>query len=118
MKNNGEILWGSLNSENIVKLTEKNKFATHLLQRCLEMCENKQKPSVSEDLRKKVPPVTWPSRAAGQLKTTGQKVDLRFADTQFNWIEKFVEWSIRCRLCLKKLQVQSRQLQSSGCGKD
>ena len=53
MKNNGEILWGSHNSENIVKLTEKNKFATHLLQRCLEMCKNKQKPSVSEDFRQK-----------------------------------------------------------------
>ena len=36
-------------SEINVKLAEKNKYATHSVQRSLEMCENKQKPSVSED---------------------------------------------------------------------
>ena len=32
-----------------VKLAEKNNFAFHFVQRSLEMCANKQKPSVSED---------------------------------------------------------------------
>ena len=42
-----------------VKLAEKNKYATYSVQRSLEMCENKYKPSVSEDFRqKKVLPVT------------------------------------------------------------
>ena len=36
-----------------VKLAEKNKYATHSVQRSLEMCENKEKPSVSEDFRQK-----------------------------------------------------------------
>ena len=53
-------------SEINVKLAEKNKYATHSVQRSLEMCENKEKPSVSEDFRqkkfyqwrRKVPPVT------------------------------------------------------------
>ena len=38
-------------SEINVKLAEKNKYATHSVQRSLEMCENKEKPSVSEDFR-------------------------------------------------------------------
>ena len=33
-------------SEINVKLAEKNKYATHSVQRSLEMCENKEKPSV------------------------------------------------------------------------
>ena len=41
-------------SEINVKLAEKNKYATHSVQRCLEMCENKQKPSVSEGFRQKM----------------------------------------------------------------
>ena len=46
-------------SEINIKLAEKNKYATHSVQRSLEMCENKEKPSVSEDFRqKKVLPVT------------------------------------------------------------
>ena len=53
-------------SEINVKLAEKNKYATHSVQRSLEMCENKENPSVSEDFRqksstsdvRKVPPVT------------------------------------------------------------
>ena len=49
-------------SENNVELAEKNEFATRSVQRCLEMCENKQKPSVFEDFRqKKVLPVTQKS---------------------------------------------------------
>ena len=40
-------------SEINVKLAEKNKYATHSVQRSLEMCENKEKPSVSEDFRQK-----------------------------------------------------------------
>ena len=52
-------------SETNVRLAEKSEFATRSVQRCLEMCENKQKPSVSEDFRqkkfyqrcRKVPPV-------------------------------------------------------------
>ena len=36
-----------------IKLAEKNEFATRPVQICLEMGENKQKPSVSEDLRQK-----------------------------------------------------------------
>ena len=40
-------------SEINVKLGEKNKYATHSVQRSLEMCENKEKPSVSEDFRQK-----------------------------------------------------------------
>ena len=36
-----------------VKLAEKNKYATHSVQRSLEMCENMEKPSVSEDFRQK-----------------------------------------------------------------
>ena len=56
-------------SEINVKLAEKNKYATHSVQRSLEMCENKEKPGVSEDfrqkkfyqLRGKVPPVTQSS---------------------------------------------------------
>ena len=40
-------------SEINVKLAEKNKYATHSVQRSLEMCENKGKPSVSEDFRQK-----------------------------------------------------------------
>ena len=39
--------------ENNVELAEKNEFATRSVQRCLEMCENKQKPSVSEDFLQK-----------------------------------------------------------------
>ena len=40
-------------SEINVKLAEKNKYATHSVQRSLEMCENKEKPSASEDFRQK-----------------------------------------------------------------
>ena len=40
-------------SEINVKLAEKNKYATHSVQRSLEMCENKEKPSISEDFRQK-----------------------------------------------------------------
>ena len=40
-------------SEINVKFAEKNEFATRSVQRCLEICENKQKPSVSEDFRQK-----------------------------------------------------------------
>ena len=40
-------------SEINVKLAEKNKYATHSVQRSLEMCENKEKPNVSEDFRQK-----------------------------------------------------------------
>ena len=40
-------------SEINVKLAEKNKYTTHSVQRSLEMCENKEKPSVSEDFRQK-----------------------------------------------------------------
>ena len=40
-------------SEINVKLAEKNNYATHSVQRSLEMCENKEKPSVSEDFRQK-----------------------------------------------------------------
>ena len=40
-------------SEINVKLAEKNEFANRSVQRCLEMCENKQKPSVSKDFRQK-----------------------------------------------------------------
>ena len=40
-------------SEIKVKLAEKNKYATHSVQRSLEMCKNKEKPSVSEDFRQK-----------------------------------------------------------------
>ena len=40
-------------SEINVKLAEKNKYATHSVQRSLEMCENKEKPSISEDFDKK-----------------------------------------------------------------
>ena len=36
-----------------VKLAEKSKYVTHSVQRSLEMCENKEKPSVSEDFRQK-----------------------------------------------------------------
>ena len=32
-----------------VKLAEKNKYATHSVQRSLEMCENKEKSSISKD---------------------------------------------------------------------
>ena len=53
-------------SQTNVKLAEKNKYATLSVQRSLEMCENKEKPTVYEDfrqkmfyqLRRKVPPVT------------------------------------------------------------
>ena len=39
-------------SEIDVKLSEKNKYATHSVQiQCLEMCKNKQNPSVSVDFR-------------------------------------------------------------------
>ena len=38
-------------SEINVKLAEKNKYAAHSIQRSLEMCGNKEKPSVSEDFR-------------------------------------------------------------------
>ena len=41
-------------SEINVKLAEKNKYATHSVQRSLEMCENKEKPSISEDFRQKM----------------------------------------------------------------
>ena len=34
-----------------VKLAEKNKHATHSVQRCLEMYKNKQKPSVLKDFQ-------------------------------------------------------------------
>ena len=40
-------------SEINVKLAEKNKYAIHSAQRSLEMCENKEKPSISEDFRQK-----------------------------------------------------------------
>ena len=40
-------------SEINVKLAEKNKYATHSVQRSLEMGENKEQPSVSEDFRQK-----------------------------------------------------------------
>ena len=40
-------------SEINVKLAEKNKYATRSVQRSLEMCENMEKPSVSEDFRQK-----------------------------------------------------------------
>ena len=41
-------------SEINVKLAaEKNKYTTHSVQRSLEMYENKEKPSVSEDFRQK-----------------------------------------------------------------
>ena len=41
-------------SEINVKLADKKKiYATHSVQRSLEMCENKEKPSVSEDFRQK-----------------------------------------------------------------
>ena len=40
-------------SEINIKLAEKNKYATRSIQRSLEMCENKEKPSVSEDFRQK-----------------------------------------------------------------
>ena len=36
-----------------VKLAEKNKYATHSVQRSFEMCENKEKSSISEDFRQK-----------------------------------------------------------------
>ena len=36
-------------SEINVQLAEKNKYTTHFVQRNLEMCVNKEKPSVSED---------------------------------------------------------------------
>ena len=53
-------------SEINIKLAEKNKFPTHSVQRSLEMCKNKENPSISEDFRqkkfyqwhRKVPPVT------------------------------------------------------------
>ena len=35
------------------KLVEKNKYASHSAQRSLEMCESKEKPSVSENFRQK-----------------------------------------------------------------
>ena len=45
-----------------LQLSEKNKFATCSVQRCLEMCENKQTLSVSKDFQqKKVLSVTWKS---------------------------------------------------------
>ena len=55
---NGQLLKGyssdqSHFSEINAKLDEKNKYATHSVQRSLEMCENKEKPSVSEDFRQK-----------------------------------------------------------------
>ena len=40
-------------SEINVKLAEKNKYATHSVQRSLEMCKNKEKPNISEDFRQK-----------------------------------------------------------------
>ena len=40
-------------SEINIKLAEKNKYATHSVLRSLEMCENKEKPSVYEDFRQK-----------------------------------------------------------------
>ena len=55
-------------SEINVKLAEKNKYATHSVQRSLEMCENKKKPGVSEDFRqKKVLPVTWKSSTSDAI---------------------------------------------------
>ena len=41
-------------SEINVKLAEKNKYATHSVQRSLDMCENMEKTSVSEDFRQKM----------------------------------------------------------------
>ena len=40
------------------KLAKKNQFATHSVQKCLGMCENKQKLNVSEDIGQKIPLVT------------------------------------------------------------
>ena len=40
-------------SQSNVKLAEKSEFATRSVQRCLEMSENKQNPTVSEDFRQK-----------------------------------------------------------------
>ena len=40
-------------SEINVKSAEKNKYATHFVQSSLEMCKNKEKPSISEDFQQK-----------------------------------------------------------------
>ena len=76
-------------SEITVKLAEKNKYATHSVQRSLEMCENEEKPSVSEDFRQKSS--TSDVEKFYQWRNLRKKFFFRF-ELQWN-LEEFFCWS-------------------------
>ena len=126
-----------------IKLAEKNKYATHSVQRSLEICENKEKPSVYEDFWQKSStsdvekfhqwrnlcnlPV-WDSSSSGgeTWKNFSVEANLCFADSQFDGIYLFIKWLISwsktihvwtsCWSRYWLTMVQSSQLESSSCG--